>query len=145
MASEYFGFDKTVHGPDEITSTAAVLVRIDSGTVKLAQTVTIDYNREIKHNFELGSYDVYFTVAPASGTCTIERLVGDGTVLKPFKPSDPCKPVKLFLQGIGAQCSAEFGTVSMEGIPSKVGITASVQNFTVTDTATYEIGKLSVD
>lgn len=144
MASEYFGFDNTVHGPNEITTAAAVLVRIDSGTVKLAQSVTIDYGREISPHFELGSYDVYFTVAPASGTCQIERMVGGGTVLEPFKPSDPCSPSKLFMQGVGGQCSAGFGTVSMEGLLQKVGATANVQQFTVTDTATYLIGKLSV-
>lgn len=145
MANDYYGFSKEVHGPDEITSTAAVLVRVGGGQVKLAQSATVEYNRDIKPQYELGSYDVYYTVAPASGTCRIERIVGDGTVLEPFKPDDPCEPEKIFLQNKDAKCSAEFGTVTMEGLLSKVGITANVQSFTVTDEATYEIGSLSVD
>lgn len=142
--ADIFGHSKTVHGPQDLATTSAVLVRVGSGTVKLAQSVRIDYRRTVNPQYELGSEDVYLTIAPASGTCSIERLVGAGGALAAFKGSDPCKLESITVASSSAACGSGVGTISMKGICTDVGFNAAVGQFTVTDSANYTIGNLDV-
>lgn len=143
--AEYFGYTKNIKGPDSIGTTAAVLVKIDGGDVKLAQSVTVEYQRAINPQFELGSEDIYYTIAPASGTCSIERIVGMGKALDCFKPKDPCKLQSITIASGNPTCGAQIGTISMRGICQSVKFSASVGQFTVTDGATYQIGNLDIN
>lgn len=143
--AEYFGYSKNIKGPDSIGSTSAVLVKIDGSDVKLAQSVSIEYSRNISPQFELGSEDIYYTIAPASGTCTIERLVGEGSALQPFKPKDPCKAQTITIASGNPTCGSQIGTITMKGMCQSVKFNATVGQFTVTDGATYQIGNLDIN
>lgn len=142
--ADFFGFSKEVKGPGSIASSSAVLVSVGGGKVNLAQSVQIEYSRTIEPHYELGDDNVYFTVAPASGTCDITRLVGEGAMLSPFKSSNNCGLETVQVASSGNGCGGDIGVVTMRGLAQKVTVSANVQGFTVTDGATYSIGELDI-
>lgn len=145
--ADVFGYDKTVKGPGEIVSASAVMVKLgDSGKVNLAQAVTIDYQRTVTPNYELGSETVFLTAGHSAGTCRIERLVGETKALEPYVTSNSCDPTTITVAKSGdLKCSKDIGTLTMKGLPSSVSVAVQAGQFTVTDSATYQIGNLEIN
>lgn len=141
--ADYFGFDKTAKGPSKVLSTSMAIITIGGDDVRLAQGVTIKYGRKVQPQFELGSDSVWMVVGHATGTCDIQRAVGEGKFLEPFKGKGTgCEPTTLTLDAT-SNCGSEAGTVKMIGAALQdVSIQANVQNVTITEGATYLFGSL---
>lgn len=141
--ADYFGFDKTAKGPSKVLSTAMAIITVGGEDVRLAQGVAINYQRKVQPQFELGSDSVWMVVGHAQGTCKIDRAVGEGKFLEPFKGKGTgCEPTVLTLDATG-NCGSEAGTVKMLGaVLQDVSIQATVQNVTITEGATYVFGSM---
>lgn len=143
--AEYFGYTKEVKGPEHVGVTSAVLVKVDGGDVKLAQSCNIKYGRQVTPHFELGSDNVYLTVGSASGTVDISRIIGVTKALEPYKGQNPCKKQTISVARGSSQCGLDIGTITMEGLLTEVGVNIDVGQFTVTDNAQYTIGSLDIN
>jgi hypothetical protein len=144
--ADYFGYNKTAKGPGNIVSTSMVLVAIGGGggSVKLAQQVTIQYQRQITPQYEVGSDSVYMVAGQSSGTWAITRAVGETGLLKPYKPGDACSTTTLSMSKGNGVCGMEPGVITGTGcILQSVGIQAAVASTIVTDNAQWMVGSLS--
>lgn len=142
--SDYFGYNKTAKGPGNIVSTSMVLVAIGGKSVKLAQQVTINYQRQITPQFEVGSDSVYMVAGQSRGTWAITRAVGDTGLLKPYKPGDACSTTTLAMSKGNGICGMDPGMITGTGcILQTVGVQASVGSTIVTDNAQWMVGSLS--
>lgn len=142
--ADYFGYNKTAKGPGNIVSTSMVLVAIGGSTVKLAQQVTIGYERNVTPQFEVGSDSVYMVAGQSGGTWAITRAVGEAGLLKPYKPGDACSVTTLAMSKGNGVCGMDPGMITGSGcILQSVGVQASVGSTIVTDNATWRVGSLS--
>lgn len=142
--ADIFGYTKTVHGPTTVASPSAVMVKLDGGKVQIAQSVNITYARNVNQNYEIGSESVYLTAGHASGTCEISRLVGETKALVPFKPSSACDMTTIQVSNSGESCQKDIGVITMKGVLVNVGVNVTAEAFTVTDSASYQIGDLVI-
>lgn len=142
--ADYFGYNKTAKGPGNIVSTSMVLVAIGGSTVKLAQQVTIAYQRNITPQYEVGSDSVYMVAGQSSGTWQITRAVGESGLLKPYKPGDACATTTLAMSKGNGVCGMDPGMITGSGcILRSVGVQAAVSSTIVTDNAEWVVGSLS--
>jgi hypothetical protein len=142
--ADYFGYNKTAKGPGNIVSTSMVLVAIGGKTVKLAQQVTIQYQRQITPQYEVGSDSVYMVAGQSSGTWGITRAVGESGLLKPYKPGDACDTTTLAMSKGNGICGMDPGMITGTGcILQSVGVQAAVGSTIVTDNAQWMVGALS--
>lgn len=144
--ADYFGFDKTAKGPSKVLSTSMAIITVGGDDVRLAQNVTIEYGRKVQPQFELGSDSVWMVVGHAQGTCKIDRAVGEGKFLEPFKGKGTgCEPTTLTLDSAN-NCGSAAGTATMKGaVLQTVTLQASVQNLAITEGATYLFGSLETN
>lgn len=142
--ADYFGYNKTAKGPGNIVSTSMVLVAIGGKAVKLAQQVTINYQRNVIPQYEIGSDSVYMVAGQSGGTWQITRAVGEHKLLKPYKPTDACAITNLAMAKGNGVCGMDPGFITATGcILKAVGVQASVGNTIVTDNAEWLVGALS--
>jgi hypothetical protein len=142
--ADYFGYNKTAKGPGNIVSTSMVLVAIGGKSVKLAQNVTVQYQRNVTPQYEVGSDSVYMVAGQSSGSWSITRAVGDSGLLKPYKPGDACSTTTLAMSKGNGVCGMDPGLITGTGcILQSVGVTAAVGSTIVTDQATWMVGALS--
>lgn len=142
--ADIFGYTKTTYGPSTVASPSAVMVKLDGGKVQIAQSCTINYQRQVNQNYELGSESVYLTAGHASGTCDISRLVGETGALVPYKPASPCDLTTIQVSNGDSTCQKDIGVITMRGVLTSVGVTVTADAFTVTDNAQYQIGDLVI-
>lgn len=144
--ADYFGFDKSAKGSDKVLSTAMAILTVGGNDVHLAQNVTVNYQRTVQPQYELGSDSVWMVVGHSQGTCQVQRAVGEGKFLEPFSGEGTgCSTTTLTLDSM-SNCGNEAGTAKMLGaVLQKVGISASTQQLIVTDSADYQFGTLSVE
>ena len=142
--ADYFGYNKTAKGPGNIVSTSMVLVAIGGRSVKLAQQVTINYQRQVTPQYEVGSDSVYMVAGQSGGTWNITRAVGDTGLLKPYKPGNACDTTTLAMSKGNGVCGMDPGMITGTGcILQSVGVQASVGSTIVTDNAQWMVGSLS--
>lgn len=142
--ADYFGYKKTAKGPGNIVSTSMVLVAIGGKSVKLAQQVTIQYQRSVTPQYEVGSDSVYMVSGHSGGTWSITRAVGESGLLKLYKPGDACATTNLAMSKGNGVCGMDPGMITGTGcILQSVGVQASVGTTIVTDNATWTVGSLS--
>lgn len=142
--ADYFGYNKTCYGPGNIVSTSMVLVKIDNSPVRLAQSCNIEYKRTMEPKFELGSDSVWLIAGHSSGSCTIDRAVGDVKLLQPYKPGSACDTQTITIAKGSEDCGMEPGTVTCtNSLLVQVGVTAAIQGLSVTDNAQWAVGLLS--
>ena len=142
--ADYFGYNKTAKGPGNIVSTSMVLVAIGGSSVKLAQQVTINYQRQVTPQYEVGSDSVYMVAGQSGGTWAITRAVGDTGLLKPYKPGNACDTTTLAMSKGNGVCGMDPGMITGTGcILQSVGVQASVGSTIVTDQAQWMVGSLS--
>jgi hypothetical protein len=142
--ADYFGYNKTAKGPGNMVSTSMVLVAIGGKSVKLAQQVTINYQRQITPQYEVGSDSVYMVAGQSGGTWQITRAVGETGLLKPYKPGDACSTTTLAMSKGNGICGMDPGLITGTGcILQSVGVNAAVGSTIVTDNATWMVGALS--
>lgn len=141
--ADYFGYNKTVKGPGHVAGTNAVILKIDNNPVQLAQSCTITYQRNVNSHYELGSDNIYLTAGHSSGTCGIERMIGETSAFKPYK-TGACSLSNITVAKGNASCSKDIGTITAQGLLNQVSTTINVGSFTVNDSAQYTIGNLVV-
>ena len=141
--ADFFGYNKTTKGPGDIASASAVIVKINNNKVNLAQQVSIEYNRSVTSNYELGSDTVYLTAGQSGGTCNIDRLIGETSAFVPYR-ANPCALVNITVAKGITSCAKDIGTITMQGVLTSVGSTISAGTFTVSDRANYTIGNLVI-
>ena len=142
--ADYFGYNKTAKGPGNVVSSSMVLMSIGGTSVKLAQSVTVDYSRNITPAFEVGSDSVYMVAGQSTGTWTVQRAVGDSAILKPYKPGNACETTSLAMSKGSGSCGMDPGMLTATGcILRSVGFNAAVGSTIVTDSASWQIGSLS--
>ena len=154
--TDIFGYNKqgTI---GKIATPSNTLVAITGagmdGTILLAQSCTIQYQRSVQPVYELGSDYVWMAMGQSCGNWSITRAVGEredgkggkaALLLAPYKQDDQCSSQTLFLQGNEDHCGINPGSVIGTGaILTAVGIQTAVQNLVVTDNATWNIASLS--
>ncbi len=111
--ADIFGADKKVHGADKIVMSSGVKVSFDDD-VKLAQSVDLQYQRQVQPVYELGSEDIWVSLTPASGTCNMSRVVGEDDPYE-FVNGDKCDGYDITLDEGESTCSKELSTVTATG------------------------------
>lgn len=141
--ADYFGYNKTAKGPGNIVSTSMVLMSVGGSSVKLAQTINVNYSRNITPVFEVGSDSVYMVAGQSQGTWDVTRAVGDSAILSPYKPGDACATTSLAMSKGSGACGMDPGMLTATGcILRQVGFQANVGSTVVTDSASWQIGSL---
>lgn len=142
--ADYFGYNKTAKGPGNIVSTSMVLMAIGGKAVKLVQSVTINYQRQVTPQYEVGSDSVYMVAGQSGGSWNIQRAVGEEPIIKPYKPGNACQTTTLSMTKGNGVCGMDPGMITGTGcILQNVGLNASVQSTIVTDQAQWMVGSLS--
>lgn len=145
MATDYFGYSRTSYGPGNIASSNAVLLAIDSEDVRLCQSVEVQYQRTITPAYELGSESVWFVAGRVTGSCRVNRSVGEVKLLDPYKPGSACETQTLTIAKGDGTCFMDAGTLTMANcLLESVGISVNTQDVTITDNAQWQIGTLTV-
>lgn len=111
--ADIFGAEKNAHSAEEIVMSSGVLVSI-GGPVHLAQQVNLQYQRQIQPIYELGSEDIWVSITPASGTCTINRAVGQDDPYE-FVKGDECKGYDIALGEGKGKCTKKCPTITATG------------------------------
>lgn len=142
--ADYFGYTKTTKGPGDLAGTSAVLVKINNSSISLCQNCRITYNRTVSPHYELGSDSVYMSAGHSSGTCEIGRMIGKQAALVPYQ-TGACDLSTISVAKGSAQCQKDIGTITMQGLLASVGVTADVGSYTISDSASYNIGFLTIN
>lgn len=151
MAKDFFGYTKDAKGPGNVVSPTMVILSIDGEKLRLAQSVTLSYQRQVEPTYEIGSDSVWMVAGKSSGTCEVSRSIGNadngvtGGLFKPFQPSDPCKTQTLMIMRGDGQCGMDPGTIYCGGcLLTNVSAQIQVGALVVTDSATYNVGTVSL-
>jgi hypothetical protein len=151
MAKDFFGYSKEAKGPGNIVSPTMVIVSIDGTKLRLAQSVDLNYSRTVEPTYELGSDSVWMVAGKTSGSCTIQRAIGTagdsggGGLLVPFVPKDACKTQTLIIAKGDGACGMDPGTIVCGGcLIQSIGANVNVGALVLTDTATYNVGSVSL-
>jgi hypothetical protein len=141
--ADVFGYTKTAKGPGNVVSPSMVMVMIDGERVYLAQQCTVQYQRSVSPNYELGSDSVWMTAGHSSGTVQLSRAVGDDPLVAPYLPGSACDTQTITVgKGDGA-CGMDPGTLTCAGcVLANVGTTLSVSGSIVSDSASWSFGNL---
>lgn len=143
--ADYFGYNKTAHGPGSIVASTMVLAAIDGSNVRLVQQCNISYKRNIQFQYELGSNSVWAIAGQTNGTVQMTRSVGERKLLEPYRASNPCADQKITIVKGTDQCGMDPGKIQCSGcMLSEVGMQASTSGLQVTDNATWQIGSLEI-
>lgn len=142
MANDIFGYDKsTTTTNTPLLPPGSIKVTIE-GEIKLAQTVDINYQREISPTYELGSENVYLVAGKSSGTMNISRLIG--SAFENYLPKDPCAVQSITVtKSSNSKCGKGDVTLKMSGMLQSVTFGANAGALTVTDGASYTLISLS--
>lgn len=143
MSQDIFGYTKNqTYGG--VTGPQFVIVQVDGKKLNLAQSVNLNYGRTVQPVYEIGSGTVWMQPGPATGTLSIQRVVGDGVFNFGGWPSSPCATVDITIMGDGNVCDGgKFGTVNCRScMPASVGLTISAGGVTVTDSCQFNVGSV---
>lgn len=152
MANDYFGYDKQSFDPGNIVGANMVAVHLGNGgggSLVLAQSVNIVYQRNVESKYELGSDSVWLVVGPSSGTCDINRFLGrkgsgDTSFWQAFKPSDPCKSTTITVAKGDGACGLDPGRIVCEtAILKSMTSRITVGEMAIGEDASYEVGKVT--
>lgn len=140
---DVFGFTKTTHAQSEISSPSTVLVSV-GGNVHLVQSCSIRYARTVTPVHELGSEDVWMSAGPGAGTCSLTRAVGAGrTLLDGFSSENRCGTQTITIGGVSNDCAQNPGMLRcVNALLADVGMSASVGEVFITDSATFNVGSV---
>jgi hypothetical protein len=140
MSKDIFGYTKVAKGIENIASPSLVAVSVN-GKINLAQSCTINYQRELQPVFELGSENIWMTGGKSQGDCNIERAVGEGAVWGQFSNGDPCTAQTIVVSKGSVSCGEWNGTVRCTGcLLQNVSVSAQVGSLVVTESAKYNVG-----
>lgn len=142
MANDIFGYNKDAVSSVGLIPPGAVTLTIN-GKINLAQSVEINYQREITPVYELGSENVYLVAGKSSGTLNVARMIGEALVQ--FKPSSPCATENITITKGDSTCGTGNLQLSMTGMIRSVRFSAQAGQVTVTDGADYLLSSLSVN
>ena len=139
--TDVFGSSKQVHSADQVTNWSGILISID-GTIHLAQSANLQYQRQIQPVYELGSEDIWAGATPAQGTFTIQRAIGMGKKAgKAFSLSTGCSGKDIRMTDGNGVCTDKFGIVTMRNaVPQSYSIQATAGQHIVTEDATFWVG-----
>lgn len=141
MAKDIFGYNKNKETSTGLLPPGAIILTIDGTRVNLAQEVRITYGRDVTPVYELGSEDVHLVSGKASGTCNVQRMIGDA--LKGYLPNSPCDIQNISVTKGSAVCGSGSVSLHMQGMLKSVGFTATAGQLTVTDSAEFTISSLT--
>jgi hypothetical protein len=151
MAKDFYGYTKDAKGPGNVVSPTMVILSIDGKKLRLAQSVSVSYQRQIEPTYEIGSDSVWMVAGKSSGTCEVSRAIGNadggstGGLLVPFKPGDPCTTQTLLITRGDGSCGMDPGTIYCGGcLLSSVSAQIQVGSLVVTDSANYNVGIVSL-
>jgi hypothetical protein len=151
MAKDFFGYTKDAKGPGNVVSPTMVILSIDGKKLRLAQSASVSYQRQVEPTYEIGSDSVWMVAGKSSGTCEVQRAIGNaeggstGGLLTPFKPGDPCKTQTLLITRGDGQCGMDPGTIYCGGcLLTNVSTSIQVGSLIVTDSANYNVGVVSL-
>lgn len=149
MSADIFGYDRNVN-TKSILSTNECVLDFGAGKVALVQTATLQYGHEISQVTETGSADIYFVTGSPSGVLQVDGIVGKNGFFDGFGLGDQaCGELKtLSITAVSnGDCTVKIeknNGLRLEGaLLQGLGLTISVQNHQVTQTAKFSIGKLS--
>lgn len=142
MANDIFGYDKSkTMSATSLLPPGSIKVTI-GGEIKLAQTVDINYQREISPTYELGSENVYLVTGKSSGTMNVSRLIG--SVFENYLPKEPCAVQSITVtKSSKGVCGDGNVSLTMSGMLQSVTFSANAGALTVTDGASYTLISLS--
>lgn len=114
---DIFGAEKTAHSGKDIVSSTGVLVDFN-GTIALAQSANVTYQRTVQPVYELGKEDIYVVIPGATGTCNVSRAVSKSAKAFQYVPKDANCDTSgtMMLQKGQGKCTAEPGTVKCTGV-----------------------------
>lgn len=150
MARDYYGYVKDAKGPGNVVSPTMVVVAIDGDKLRLAQSATVNYRREVQPTYELGSDSVWMVAGKTSGSCELSRAIGNadsssGQMLQPYRPDSACDTQTIMITKGDGHCGMDPGTIYCGGcLLSNVGVTVNVGSLTLTDSASYTVGSVSL-
>jgi hypothetical protein len=98
MATDFFGYDRTVAATDTIASSEA-LVLSGIGGAELIQSISLQYGQQIRSIFAVGTSNIYFVGGQSQGALDFERLSACGDMLA----------------GLQGNCGKLEGAVSLGG------------------------------
>lgn len=143
MATDIYGAQKNIHGADEIVMSTGVLVSIKD-TVHLAQSVNLNYARQIQPVYELGSEDIWLTLSPASGTCEVSRAVSkDQKAFANVHGEECSKGYDISIDKGQGSCTADPGSIHASGcFTQSVGLQAQAGPGFLTEQMSVFVGCL---
>lgn len=114
MATDFFGYDRTVGALDEIASAEALTIT-GVGGAELMQQITMQYGQNIRTLFAVGTSNVYFVGGQAQGTLDFQRMSACGTMFDGLDGGNCGKigSVKL-AGGGGSSCFCAPGGVTLD-------------------------------
>ena len=77
MAKDFFGYTKDAKGPGNVVSPTMVILSIDGKKLRLAQSASVSYQRQVEPTYEIGSDSVWMVAGKSSGTCEVQRAIGN--------------------------------------------------------------------
>lgn len=149
MSADIFGYDRNVN-TKSILSTNECVLDFGAGKVALVQTAQLQYGHEISQVTETGSADIYFVTGSPSGSLQVDGIVGKNGFFDGFGLGDQaCGELKtLSITAVSnGDCTVKIeknNGLRLEGaLLQGLGLTISVRDHQVTQTAKFSIGKLS--
>lgn len=145
---DIFGFNKTAHTQEEISTPSALMVAFGSAAgassmIRLVQSANLTYQRSINPTMELGSEDIWVSASPASGTLQLSRAVGISQMLRPYV-NNPCGESTIVLGKGNADCTFDPGIIVCGGcIGQSATINAQAGQHIITDGMTYNVATVS--
>lgn len=144
--ADVFGYEKAAKvGGLASPSNVGVFIG-NTGALALAQSVRLQYGRQVRAVTTLGSDSVWMQPGPASGTLDVTRIVGEEGAFAGYQDVGPCETTTISIAGTGtSNCGGKFGTVTCTGCMfTTVGLNISVQDMMIMDNATWTVGGVHV-
>jgi hypothetical protein len=114
MATDFFGYARTVGALDEIASAEALTVT-GVGGAELMQRLSIQYGQNIRTLFAVGTTNVYFVGGQSQGTLDFERMSACGAMFDGLDGGNCGKLGSIKISGNGnTSCFCAPGGVSLD-------------------------------
>jgi len=85
MATEFFGYQRSNNPIAQVVSSEYATVSIGGNQVSLVQSISADYQQEVRPMFSVGDPGLYWITGHPMGTINISRAVGAGKFFSGFR------------------------------------------------------------
>jgi len=118
---------------------------IGTGTPKIIQNATVQYQQRTEPRFEVGSSRLYWAVGQSQGNLQLNKLVGDSAAegfWMPFAPEVESGTQENNVVAFSLESSSS-GTISGDGVFQSVTAAFNVGDMGVSDNAVMSVGNLT--